>query len=107
MKNKNNIKKIRRDYLKIPTKLCSLNLSAYSIAIFVIMIDCEEGFNPSIKFIGKKIGLSKNTVVKYINELLSTRVIKKLEQGDYNKVSVYSFNHPDLWIKLDNIETTI
>ena len=60
-------------YYKVPNALMKLNLSSGEIAVYNYLLFCEDRktfkCHPSIKTIGKAIGMSKNTVVKYIRML--------------------------------------
>ena len=62
-----------RDYFKLPNCLFLLGLSAGEIAVYSYLLRCEDRENftcyPSFRTIGKAVGLSKNTVQKYVNAL--------------------------------------
>ena len=62
-----------RDYFKTPNCLFSLGLSAGEIAVYSYLLRCEDRNSytcyPSFRTIGKAVGLSRNTVQKYVYSL--------------------------------------
>lgn len=62
-----------RDYFKTPNCLFSLGLSAGEIAVYSYLLRCEDRNSytcyPSYRTIGKAVGLSRNTVQKYVSSL--------------------------------------
>ena len=69
-----------RDYFKLPNCLFSLGLSAGEIAVYSYLLRCEDRNNytchPSFRTIGKAVGLSKNTVQKYVDALIFKGLIE-------------------------------
>lgn len=69
-----------RDYFKLPNCLFSLGLSAGEIAVYSYLLRCEDRKSftcyPSFKTIGKAVGLSRNTVQKYVKALESKELIE-------------------------------
>ncbi len=69
-----------RDYFKTPNCLFSLGLSAGEIAVYSYLLRCEDRKSytcyPSFKTIGKAIGLSRNTVQKYVSSLENKGLIE-------------------------------
>ena len=69
-----------RDYFKLPNCLFSLGLSAGEIAVYSYLLRCEDReyytCHPSYRAIGKAVGLSKNTVQKYVNALKDKGLIE-------------------------------
>ena len=62
-----------RDFFPLPNVIFDLGLTAEEIAIYAFLMKCEDRRTytcyPSYKTIGKAIGKSKNTVIKYVNML--------------------------------------
>ena len=62
-----------RDFFPLPNVIFDLGLTAEEIAIYAFLMRCEDRRSytsyPSFKTIGKAIGKSKNTVMKYVRML--------------------------------------
>lgn len=62
-----------RDFFPMPNVIFNLGLTAEEIAIYAFLLRCEDRRTftcyPSLKTIGKAIGKSKNTVMKYVRML--------------------------------------
>ena len=62
-----------RDFFPMPNAIFDLGLTAEEIAIYALLLRCEDRrtftYYPSLKTIGKAIGKSKNTVTKYVRML--------------------------------------
>ena len=81
-----------KNYFPLPNAIFSLNLSPGEIAVYSYLLHCEDRKTyqcyPSYKTIGQAVGMSTNTVQKYIFELAdkgfitieSTTVITKSGQ---------------------------
>jgi len=86
------MKKTYKNYFPLPNKIFSLNLCPGEIAVYSYLLYCEDRKTyqccPSYKTIGKAVGISTNTVQKYISALAekglisieSTRIITKSGQ---------------------------
>ena len=68
-----------RDYFPLPNELFSLGLSTGEIAVYAYLMHCEDRktfqCHPSYKTIGTAVGMSKNTVRKYVDGLTQKRLI--------------------------------
>lgn len=68
-----------RDYFPLPNEIFSLGLSTGEIAVYAYLMYCEDRktfqCHPSYKTIGKAVGMSKNTVKKYVDRLIEKRLI--------------------------------
>ena len=68
-----------KQYFPLPNEIFSLGLSAGEIAVYAYLMYCEdrETFqcHPSYKTIGSAVGLSKNTVKKYVDGLIKKQLI--------------------------------
>ena len=68
-----------RDYFPLPNEIFSLDLSAGEIAVYAYLMYCEDRktfqCHPSYKTIGNAVGMSKNTVKKYVDGLAQKRLI--------------------------------
>ena len=62
-----------RNYYPLPKVLCRLGLSPGEIAVYSFLMYCENRTTyqcyPSYATIGKAVGMSRNTVRKYVQEL--------------------------------------
>lgn len=62
-----------RDFFPMPNAIFNLGLTAEEIAIYAFLLRCEDRRTftcyPSYKTIGRAIGKSKNTVMKYVRSL--------------------------------------
>ena len=62
-----------RDFFPLPNVIFDLGLTAEEIAIYAFLMRCEDRRSytcfPSYKTIGRAIGKSKNTVMKYVRML--------------------------------------
>ena len=62
-----------KNYFPLPNAIFSLNLSPGEIAVYSYLLHCEDRKTyqcyPSYKTIGQAVGMSTNTVQKYIFEL--------------------------------------
>lgn len=78
-----------RDYFKTPNCLFSLGLSAGEIAVYSYLLRCEdrESFTcyPSYRTIGKAVGLSWNTVQKYVSALEGKGLIETEKTSVFRK----------------------
>ena len=86
------MKESYKNYFPLPNVIFSLNLSPGEIAVYSYLLHCEDRKTyqcyPSYKTIGQAVGMSTNTVQKYIFELAdkgfisieSTSVITKSGQ---------------------------
>ena len=68
-----------RDYFPLPNEIFSLGLSTGEIAVYAYLMYCEDRktfqCHPSYKTIGNAVGMSKNTVRKYVDGLTQKRLI--------------------------------
>ena len=65
-----------RDYFPLPNEIFSLGLSTGEIAVYAYLMYCEDRktfqCHPSYKTIGNAVGMSKNTVKKYVDSLIES-----------------------------------
>ena len=65
----------------MPNAIFDLGLTAEEIAVYAFLMKCEDRRTytcyPSYKTIGRAIGKSKNTVIKYVNMLEEKGLITK------------------------------
>ena len=63
----------------MPNEIFCLGLSTGEIAVYAYLMYCEDRktfqCHPSYKTIGKAIGMSKNTVKKYVDSLIEKQLI--------------------------------
>lgn len=106
MFNKMNLSKIKKDYLKVPIKLFDLGLTPQAIGLFCYLLSCGENFHPSNRLMCTKLGLTYNTLTKYLKELKDSNIITIHIQGSRTESTKYKVIHYDEWTNksLDNIE---
>ena len=68
-----------KNYFPLPNEIFCLALSAGEIAVYAYLMYCEDRksfqCHPSYKTIGRAVGLSRNTVKKYVSTLEEKRLI--------------------------------
>ena len=68
-----------RDYFPLPNEIFCLGLSTGEIAVYAYLMYCEDRktfqCHPSYKTIGNAVGMSKNTVKKYVDSLIEKQLI--------------------------------
>ena len=69
-----------RNYYPLPKVLCRLGLSPGEIAVYSFFMYCENRTTyqcyPSYRTIGKAVGMSRNTVAKYVRQLEEKGLIR-------------------------------
>ena len=69
-----------RNYYPLPKVLCQLGLSPGEIAVYSFLMYCENRTTyqcyPSYRTIGEAVGMSRNTVRKYVQELEERGLIR-------------------------------
>ena len=62
-----------KNFFPLPNAIFSLGLSAGELAVYAYLMYCEDRKShqcwPSYKTIGEAVGMSRNTVQKYVREL--------------------------------------
>ena len=70
-----------RNFFPLPNAIFDLGLTAEEIAVYAFLMKCEDRRTytcyPSYKTIGRAIGKTKNTVIKYVNMLEEKGLITK------------------------------
>ena len=68
-----------KNYFPVPNEIFCLGLSSGEIAVYAYLRRCENRktfqCHPSYKTIGNAVGMSKNTVKKYVDSLIEKRLI--------------------------------
>ena len=68
-----------KNYFPLPNEIFCLGLSAGEIAVYAYLMYCEDRktfrCHPSYRTIGRAVGLSRNTVKKYVSTLEEKRLI--------------------------------
>ncbi len=68
-----------KNYFPLPNEIFCLNLSYGEIAVYAYLLRCEKRktfqCHLSYKTIGNAVGMSKNTVKKYVDSLIEKRLI--------------------------------
>ena len=68
-----------RDYFPVPNEIFCLGLSSCEIAVYAYLLRCKNRktfqCHPSYKTIGNAVGMSKNTVKKYVDSLIEKQLI--------------------------------
>lgn len=97
MRNKHKLNKLKKDYIKVPNRILSMGLKPGSIATYLYLAKMPEDFNPAISIIARAINVSKNSVLKYLDELKNRNIIYQYERGAEHKFSKYQFNDVKDW----------
>ena len=67
------------NYFPVPNEIFCLGLSSGEISVYAYLLRCENRktfqCHPSYKTIGNAVGMSKNTVKKYVDSLIEKRLI--------------------------------
>ena len=75
----NNQRKFFENYFMLPNEIFNLKLCSGEIAVYAYLLYCENrktfSCYPSHETIGKAIGISRNTVKKYVDSLIEKRLI--------------------------------
>ena len=68
-----------KNYFPLPNEIFCLELSAGEIAVYAYLIYCEDRktfqCHPSYRIISRAVGLSRNTIKKYVSILEEKRLI--------------------------------
>ena len=68
-----------KDYFPVPNEIFCLGLSSGEIAVYAYLLRCENRktfqCHPSYKTIGNAVGMSKNTIRKYVDGLTEKQLI--------------------------------
>ena len=68
-----------QDYFPVPNEIFCLGLSTGEIAVYAYLMYCEDRKTfqcpPSYRTIGNAVGMSKNTVKKYVDSLIEKQLI--------------------------------
>ena len=74
-----------RNYYPLPKVLCQLGLSPGEIAVYSFLMYCENRTTyqryPSYRTIGEAVGMSRNTVAKYVRQLEEKGLIRTEKDG--------------------------
>ena len=97
MHNKTKLSKLKKLYVKIPSKLLNMDLHPLSISIYLFMASCAEDFNPSVRHMARKLKMTAPTIIKYVAELENRNIIKRLSTGGIKVLNRFSFNDPSTW----------
>lgn len=69
-----------RNYYPVPKVICQLGLSPGEIAVYSFLLFCEDRKTyqcyPSYRTIGEAVGMSRNTVCKYVRSLEEKGLIR-------------------------------
>ena len=69
-----------KNYYPVPKVICQLGLSPGEIAVYSFLLFCEDRKTyqcyPSYRTIGKAVGMSRNTVCKYVRSLEEKGLIR-------------------------------
>ena len=69
-----------RNYYPVPKIICQLGLSPGEIAVYSFLLFCEDRKTyqcyPSYRTIGEAVGMSRNTVCKYVRSLEEKGLIR-------------------------------
>ena len=74
-----------KNYYPVPKVICQLGLSPGEIAVYSFLLFCEDRKTyqcyPSYRTIGDAVGMSRNTVCKYVRSLEEKGLMQKQACG--------------------------
>lgn len=91
MKNKYKICKPTINYTKIPNKIFTINISGNAFLLYMKCLSLPEKFNPSKMWLSQETGLSRWTINRSFNELLSKNLLICTRIGKRHIKSIYEF----------------
>lgn len=97
MKNKLQIAKLRKNFLKIPFKIEKIDISSDAYKLYSYFCGLPENCDPGIGAISKRLNVSYKTAYKAVNELLNKNMIRIIEQSGPNKRAIYELTNPENW----------
>lgn len=78
-----------KNYFPLPNEIFCLGLCSGEIAVYAYLMYCEDRktfqCHPSYRTIGRSVGLSRNTVKKYVSTLEERRLILTEPTAVYTK----------------------
>jgi predicted transcriptional regulator len=104
MRNKNKINSLKKGYIKVPYEVMTKGLSVTAMGLYMWLLSKSEDFEPNVVYIRRELKLSRNTVYKYLNELLENNIIRVREKGFKGRATKYELVGPKLWGKTADIE---
>ncbi len=99
MRHKQNLNKLRRDFFKTTNKIFRMNLDPTTVTVYCYLCSCNEEFNPSVRYVALKLGLSKTTVSRAFLALESTNVIRLIGNPRRGQTTRWEFVSPQEWIE--------
>jgi hypothetical protein len=100
-KGKSSVLAPRSNFARVPSRVIDIDLSPHALKIYIYLLCQAEEFNPSIRLIAKRTHMSKNTVKKYLDEMIERRVISRgpgeKMQDEANEKSTYVLNNEGFW----------
>ena len=88
---------MRKGYFKIPSKATFLELPGQALGLYVFLASLEEEFNPSIRFLARKLKMAKISISRNLDLLASRNLIRLISHGDLKEPNKYEFVNPKEW----------
>ena len=83
-----------KNYYPVPKVICQLGLSPGEIAVYSFLLFCEDRKTyqcyPSYRTIGDAVGMSRNTVCKYVRSLEEKGLIRTERTSIVLRFFIYS-----------------
>lgn len=100
MRNKNKLSLLKTKYSKVPNKIFELDLPFQAVALYCLFVSLPEDFNPSVRYVSRRLKMSLNTVRKYVKLLEDAQVVQRYHVGSLKAgSSKYMFLDPNKWRK--------
>ena len=97
MEGKSNFNKLTSYFFKSSTKIFEMGLSSSSILVFLYLCSNSEEFNPSTRYVAKRLDVSPTTVTKALRELVQHNIIELITKGKPGHSAEYRFLNPKGW----------
>lgn len=97
MQNRTYFTKLKKTYTKIPNKIYHIGLSSNAIFLFSVLASLPEDFNPSVYYLAKRVYWSRNTVYKYLNELINSNILILVTPASEGQIATYKFSEISDW----------
>lgn len=97
MRGKKLVSNPRRDYVKVSSEVFKLKIHPTCGYLLCFLMYLPEDFNPSVGYLMKQVGCSRNTVLKYMNLLIELNILERTFEGYKGKRSEYRFKPLNEW----------
>ena len=89
--------RLKSHFVKASVKIFDMNLNTNSIAVYFYLLAQQEQFNPSVRYIAMKIGVSKSTAARSMQSLVDANIITLVVPATKTISAKYKINPPNEW----------